>query len=295
MLPGNFRHAQVRDLAWAGFSPPLLRTDTIRGARLPCSRFWRQHLAELDQTPAPLLAFLDTRTDSRLGLYYEALWHYLLENDPDIDLVAHNYPVRDGGKTVGEFDCLFWSALERRHIHLELAVKFYLGVPASGIWLGPGQRDQLDVKLDRLLNHQSRLADHPAAREALLALGIDRCERRIDIKGYLFQPNTGMTPPQGHNPDCPLQSWYTPSEFRSLEPLPGNWLGWQSIPRKRWLSGYHAIDAKPCTAAQTGAQLTEHFSGSERPVLLAACDASGIEQQRCFVTPDGWPSGAVVQ
>jgi hypothetical protein len=289
MLPGNFRHAVVRDLAWAGFGPLLIKTDAIGGAGLRCSPFWIQHLAELDDAPAPLHEFLDTRAASRLGLYYETLWHYLLENDPEIDLIAHNYPVRDGDRTVGEFDCLYWSGLEGRHIHLELAFKFYLGVPDSGIWLGPGQRDQLDMKLDRLVCHQSRLAEHPAAREALLALGIDRPESRIDIKGYLFEPGSGMTPPSGHNAACPLQAWHPVSEFQSLDPPPAHWLGWQVIPRRRWLSPYHASDAVQRSADEIDSLLAEKLSASGSPVLLAACDASGIEQRRCFVTPDEWP------
>ena len=67
------------------------------------------------------------------------------------------------------------------------------------------------------------------AAEALAGLGIEDCERRIDIKGYLFEPNTGMTPPDGYNPDAPMQRWYELDAFTALPPLPEGWLGWQKI------------------------------------------------------------------
>ena len=289
MPAGLFSHGCVRDLAWAGFSPTLLTGNGLSGAGLELTSPWREQLAALDADPTPLLEFLGDAPDGRLGLYYERLWHYLLQHDPDIDFLAHNLPVRDGSRTVGEFDCLYWSRREQRHIHLELAVKFYLGIPEDDIWLGPGGRDRLDIKLDRLVNHQSRLAEHPAASDPLARLGIAHCDSRIDIKGYLFTPGGSIAPPPHHNPLCTLQPWYTLSEFRSLEALPTSWLGWRKIPRHRWLSPF---------LAETGASrnddallewLTSRFAGGRRPVQLAACDADGVEHSRCFVTPDGWP------
>jgi hypothetical protein len=284
-----FRHAAVRDLAWAGFAPQLIKTADIQGAGLDFSDFWRSLLPLLDADPAPLTEFLEQRESGRLGLYYEALWQFLLTHDPDIELIAHNYPVRDGGQTVGEFDCLYWSRRERRHIHLELAVKFYLGVPDRHIWLGPGRRDRLDQKLVRLVGHQSRLSDHPAAREALATLGIDHCERRIDIKGYLFAPPVGMAPPAGYNPQSPLQRWYSLSEFKELPALDPDWTGWQKIPRRRWLSPFAVDRGELRSVDELLAMLQQRLEDSGRPVQIAACDEDGRERYRCFVTPDHWP------
>ncbi|WP_265309277.1 DUF1853 family protein, partial [Pseudomonas aeruginosa] len=41
-----------------------------------------------------------------LGLYYEHLWQFALEQAPDVRLIAANLPVRDGGHTLGELDLL---------------------------------------------------------------------------------------------------------------------------------------------------------------------------------------------
>ena len=152
-----YKHAAVRDLAWAGFSPVLIKTRRMTGAGLRLGKFWKAHLQQLDQDPTALMEHLEQYSSDRLGLYYESLWHYLLQQDPDCELLAHNLPVRDGGQTVGEFDCLFYCRRRKVHIHLELAVKFYLGVASANRWIGPGRHDRLDHKLEHLQQHQSQL------------------------------------------------------------------------------------------------------------------------------------------
>lgn len=284
-----FQHALVRDLAWAGFSEPLIIAPGFSGAGLDMSAFWHGHLQALDEDPGPLCEFLGDAPAGRLGIYYERLWHYLLQQDPDSQLLAHNLPVSEGNRTIGEFDCLFWCNRRKAHIHLELAVKFYLGVPAGNYWLGPGGRDRLDAKLQHMVQRQGRLGAHPAAREALAALGIEDFDSAVDIKGYLFAPPAGMAPPDGHNPANPLRQWFTIDEFSRMDPLPREWIGWQEIPRRRWLSPYRAADG-PLRDGDKIRQLLEHrLAGGGRPVQLAACDADGIERRRCFVTPRAWP------
>jgi hypothetical protein len=289
MRPGIFKHPCVRDLAWAGFAPPMILGPDISGAGIDYSPFWREHLQALDADPAPLLAFLGDACEKRLGIYYERLWHYLLERDPDTELLAHNLPVRDGKRTIGEFDCLFWCRRRNAHIHLELAVKFYLGIPGQDSWLGPGARDRLDIKLDHLLDQQSRLASHPAARQPLQALGIADCLGLIDIKGYLFVPACGMQAPRWHNAANALQRWYSLEEFCALEPLSRSWVGWQEIPRRRWLSPFVAAKSTAQASESLMAALADRLETRGRPVQLAACDQQGVEKHRCFVAPTGWP------
>lgn len=290
-MPGRFyRDPFVRDLAWAGFSPLLMHGPGLQGAGLALNSFWSEHLAGLDRDPAPLRDFLGGTPGGRLGLYYERLWQYLLTEDPDTELIAHNLPVRDGGRTVGEFDCLYWCRRRETHVHLELAVKFYLGVPGSDIWLGPGQRDRLDQKLERLISHQSRLAMQPAGQRVLRETGIENCVSVVDIKGYLFAPGGGLSPPPYHNPHNPLREWYRLSEFLALKALPEHWRGWQKIPRRRWLSSHAVQDGQERSGAELVALLQSQLKHGGRPLQLAACDEHGLEQRRCFVTPEDWPS-----
>ena len=150
--------------------------------------------------------------------------------------------------------------------------------------------DRLDQKLHHVTTHQSRLGQHPAARDTLRGIGVERCISVVDIKGYLFAPPGSQAAPEYHNPHKPLHGWYRLSEFRRLEALPGDWRGWQNIPRHRWLSPHHVSDGRERSAQEMTELLEGHLQPGGRPLQLAACGPDGRERQRCFVTPDDWPT-----
>ena len=289
----------MRDHAWACFSPPLLHSAQLGagpgvencGLTLTPARAAR--LCHLDREPGPLLAHLAARHRNRLGIYFETLWHFFLESDPDTDLLAHNLAVREDGKTLGEFDILYLCKPRQRHIHLELAVKFYLGVPGSNTWLGPGEQDRLDQKVVHLTQRQIRLGEQEPSRESLRALGITRLYKQIEVKGYLFAPTSDSPPPpRGYNRDAPFSRWYRIDEFQALATPAPEEPGWQLLERKHWISPLLAT-ATPATSHSTLlVELQAAFNAGSGPLLLARCDARGRETQRCFVTPQHWPRNA---
>ena len=225
-------------------------------------------------------------------MYFEALWQFFLGTDPDTELLAHNLPVREGGRTLGEFDILYLCKETQRHIHLELAAKFYLGVPGSDIWLGPGQQDQLGLKVAHLTRRQIRLGAQPQAQSQLRSLGIETLHRQIEVKGYLFQPGSGAPAlPQGYNQAVPLSNWYGINEFRALLTTEAGRPGWQLISRQRWLSPL--LLPEPAQAIGDDAllaQLSDIFQAGAGPQMLACCDEQGLERRRCFVAPQSWPT-----
>jgi hypothetical protein len=252
-------------------------------------------LNRLAQDPAPLLAHLALRKQRRLGLYFEALWHFFLAEDPAIDFLAHNLTVRDESRTVGEFDCLYYCREQQRHFHLELAVKFYLCY--RGSWLGPNARDRLDLKLARLEQHQLRLADHPAAAAALERLGIFAPGRQAALRGRLFTPV--QQPDQAAAAGChggsfswlPLNrlATYLHRE-RGDRKEQGINERYALLGRNLWFSPVAVgdTDGEPGPAAVL-ARVQEHFSRASRPLLVAILDQTGQERSRFFVTPDDWP------
>ncbi|MDX1733730.1 MAG: DUF1853 family protein [Halioglobus sp.] len=293
----------MRDLAWACFSQPLIHcSDFARTAADPVDckialtaprRAW---LASLDADPQPLHAHLEARGSRRLGMYYEGLWHFLLRNDPALELVAHNQPVQHDGRTIGEFDCLYFCRERNCHVHLELTVKYYLGYPVrsgsaapSTQWLGPNTRDRLHRKLRHLLEKQSRLADQPGARAVLAELGIDTLQREIAFRGYLFQPPAPLPYPQGHNRHSVSGSWLRIGELRqALQDMPA--ATFLPLPRLRWLSpAVAAASDRPQAGGEIVSTLRQRLARKPVPVLLAALDDAGAEQTRLFVTPDDWP------
>jgi len=290
----------VRDLAWACFGPALVESRRI-GAGEPgaadCApiltgerRLW---LEALDRDATALLQHLGHPLPRRLGIYFEKLWHFFLSTDPDTELVAHNLPVRDDGRTLGEFDCLYYCRRRDRHCHLELAAKYFLGIEGaeSGArWLGPDGRDRLDLKLDHMLRRQLALGDRPQARKRLGELGIVDPLREIALRGRLFQPLTGdLALPPGHNPDNATGTWLRQRSVADFLERPVV-AGYLPLHRLHWLSPAAANGREVLGADELRAGIARHFAAGGRPQMVAALDDAGMETSRFMVVPDNWPT-----
>jgi len=304
-----YQTQEVRDLAWACFSPAMLHAELLaRGDQAvvdcaptltPARRLW---LEQLDRDATRLHEHLSRQRSHRLGVYFEHLWHFFLDQDPATELVAHNLPVHDGGRTLGEFDCIYRCHERQRYIHLELAVKFFLGYGADSSgqaasqwheWLGPNSRDRLDLKVGHLMQHQVQLGEHPRARELLASLGIPALHKELAIKGYLFQPITStLPPPVAFNSQSRMQQWL------SVDQLEHYLTGLESrhylvLPRKRWLAGAYADpQARVLGADELQKAMHSHFGQDSRAQLVAGLDQSATECHRFFVTGPDWPTSS---
>lgn len=301
-----YRTQQVRDLAWACFSPPLLHTQALAGADesvsncglalTPQRSAW---LESLDRNPERLLQHLALHPTRRLGIYFEQLWHFFLTEDPSVELLAHNLPVRENGRTLGEFDIIYQCKQRECSIHLELAVKYFLGYeqqhdnePSTPdqAWIGPNARDRLDLKIDHLLQRQIKLGQSPRAVELLSDLGIGEMRREVEIKGYLFNSMTDPLPaPRGFNTCCQMAQWLPVSSLDIyLQQLPDS--TYCVLPRALWLSpAMHQLAPAQHTASALLLQLEQHFREHSRPQLVAALGHDGQENKRFFVTAVQWP------
>ena len=301
-----YQTQEVRDLAWACFSPSLMSTrklardGTVAGnCGLEFTDRRRAWLEQLDRDATPLLQHLARQRSHRLGVYFEHLWHFLLLQDPEVDLVAHNLAVHHQGRTLGEFDCLYFCHRRQCHVHLELAVKYFLSHRQSGgteagsgwqAWLGPNTADRLDLKIDHLMQRQIRLGDNPVAREKLKDLGIGKLAREVEIKGYLFQSlDDPLPPPRGFNPQRRLETWLGIGSLQAyLQESPGH--RYLCLPKVRWLSPVVAGPAeRVMDALELGTLLSGELARDHRPALIAALDHNGRESHRFFITGDHWP------
>lgn len=275
--------------------------QNIANCELHLSPAREQWLRELDRQPESLQRHLSTLHNKRLGLYFESLWHFFLHQDPHVDLLAHNLAVRTPQKTVGEFDCLYYCHQRERHFHLELAVKYYLSQrshtteePSSHWyeWLGPNNKDNLNRKISHLTQHQIQLGDHPAAQAALQQLGIAELSKEIEIKGYLFQSQSDPLPaPYAFNHQRHLCHWVTVDQ---LIPFlqERHYSHYSILDKTHWLAGARseACRASSIPTQSLVAQLSSWFLKDNRPQLIAAFGAEGVEQERFFVTGPDWPA-----
>lgn len=287
----------VRDLYWALHSPMLIDH--------PCTvdPAWRRRetarylglLKKLDGRNSKLSRTLRRRDVNGVGEYFEFLIRTWLEEVPPARLAASNWQVYDGGRTVGEFDLLFYR--DATLWHWELALKFYLGHPAPDgqfRWYGPDPSDRLDRKWAKMRGQQLRLHTHPAARRALNALNVEPDPTpRAFIKGYLFLPLIGefdVHYPPDVNP-YGLRGWWLhhrhlPSVQEHIDIADDT--RWLILPPRRWMSQafvtdgdrLHDFDDLPSVAQPN------------RPTLLAGLvsdDGQWREVTRGFAVPDGWP------
>lgn len=301
-LPHQLCQASVRDLAWVILSPALLQ-DTPWPQRHPLAGSdWvadperlRHWLLALDRDGQALRQWLAGITSHRLGVYYERLWQFALQQAPGVELLAANLPIRTGGHTLGELDILMRDG-EGVH-HLELAVKFYLGPPAGdGLdpahWLGPGCVDRLDVKLAHLAGHQLPISARSEGRQALACLDIDSASAHLWLGGYLFYPwPAHAESPAGSSPAHLRGRWLHRRDWSAYRAraAPGRW---QPLPRHAWLAPARvaAKDIWPASRFDDLLQaLPEVFTAHLLVRLEQQPQGAWEEAERVFLVADSWP------
>lgn len=301
-LPRRLRHPAVRDLAWTLLSPPLLeRVDGERPRHPLRASAWaasperlERWLHDLDRQPQALLDQLPAAHGNRLGRYYEQLWQFALDAAPDIRLLAANLAIREHGHTLGELDLLVEDDEGLQHI--ELAVKFYLGPSRidgrqAAHWLGPGRLDRLDLKLERLLQHQLRLTHLPAAREPLQRLSPRSAIASLWLGGYLFYPwPQGCAAPTGSDHRHLRGLWLRRSDWPAWQAShPGCW---QPLPRMSWLAPARC-PADDCWSSASFTTWLAELPADAAPRMLVqlAADGHGAWQEvaRVFLVDDHWP------
>jgi hypothetical protein len=256
----------------------------------------RAWLAELDANPAPLIDALGGKPPKRLGLYFEALWQFFLQQDPHTELIAHNLAVHDNGRTLGEFDCLYYDHARQQAVHLELAVKYFLGFHNTTsknepvLWYGPNRQDRLDLKLAHMLDRQIMLGEHSAARDRLKEIGITSFKREIVFHGYLFNAFSAALPyPEGHNKLGHGGRWLAVSDLEKISRGDAA-KEFIILPRQRWLSpAVASMDDEILSSGQLQERMNAHFSEANRAQLITSLNGQGEERERFFVTPDAWP------
>ncbi len=307
-----YRHPVVRDLAWVMVSPGLLQKAPEGQALVKddwCQCIYtthENHLRELDENPTPLLEELSKCKSHRLGIYFEYLLRYWLQAILCVQELQHNVPVfqsqKTGGKrTLGEFDFLFRMDNGKPMQHWEVAVKFYLqkidddGKPR---WVGPGDRDRLDIKLDRLFQHQLKLAGFPEAQACLMHIGTGSIQPAAFIKGYLFYPldeTGGFSPGLIDAVDPALytlsanhhKGWWLPWKKMPVLTTVAD-VCWMILPKYRWLSPVYCEQTEEALL-DTNALMEYcgiHFRHQDSPLLVVELSwqsTAWLEVSRGFI------------
>ncbi len=161
----NLKHQCTRDLYWLLASHSPLNPNVAHFRLFPeeilleMVEVHKTFLVELDDYPREFENYLTEKPTRRLGIYAERLMAYFFKHSPYINLITHSFQVIRSGETLGEIDFIIeWKG---ELYHIELAVKYYLGIDDLNEfknWIGPSGNDNLALKLNKALNHQLMLA-----------------------------------------------------------------------------------------------------------------------------------------
>jgi len=229
----EFTQQSVRDLAWAISSPPLM-SQLSSQCVWPQGAWYQQIYTEslpwiqrLDKDSSELDELLAKQKDRRLGKYFETLWYFWLCKQSRYDIVENNVQINIDGETLGELDFIVFDNQEKKTLHWELAVKFYLGVDDTREmynWHGPNLRDRLDKKVEHLLSRQSVISQDERVLQWLARQGIKIDHCAVILKGRLYfpgavkqagKPKAAMLPLKC-SPDLLYGWWFKPAEFDAV-------------------------------------------------------------------------------
>lgn len=237
----------------------------------------------IDITKTPSL----TKTHSRrLGKYFEDLIEEWLLARDEISHLHRSIQIFEKDKTLGECDFLFLR--DGQPIHWEVAIKFYLLMPDGRFW-GPNFSDRLDIKVNRLINHQIPIVQTKEAKRQIPREFRENVQSEVFFKGQLFYPyGAPRTIPEGINPDHEWGYWLAHGTEAYKEFLDERCSdAFQIVPKMRWLSPVQAEGVElllPCSSLKNA--LEHHFSRSAISLMVARLQKVGslwTEVERFFI------------
>ncbi|GLS84528.1 DUF1853 family protein [Paraferrimonas haliotis] len=256
---------QIAQLEWMISTPELMAfADEFTLPTDQAEEFHDCSQRTLDRLKAGHIAPPSVSPSLRLGFQFEGLLHWLLNHDPNYQIISYNQQIHDQQRTIGAVDFVLRYLPSNEVQHWEAAVKFYLAIDVNGerVYLGANANDSLSRKHQHLCSHQLTLLKQPQAQGLLqqLAIGIDRSV--AFSRGMVFYHE--HYPPTDH-PQLNKQHLHGAWYFAHQAPL-----NLRYFDKPQWLQ------ATPSLVLDTPPRLP--------------CRAINTQGQHCIVVPDHWPT-----
>ncbi|WP_177203423.1 DUF1853 family protein [Marinospirillum celere] len=306
-LASQLQSAYLRDLLWLLEAPDLI---TSHFAGKPDLTFlglgeielpkWFQ---DLENRLDDLEAGLKTAGSKRLGVYHEALWELLLNAAPNIQLLGHHLSIRENKRTLGELDFIYRQKSTGEIYHLEVAIKYYLGLPQGpgepqdlARWIGPAGLDSLAIKVQHSEQRQLPLSDLPLARQQLESViaaskkqgsTLEPIKKQLALPGVLFYPwHSPLQPPLRASQHHWRGWWLYITDWPDFANQFNGKLQGQLLSKPHWLAA--PLHSDLLDQQQLEALLNNHFQQHGWPLQLALFSPQQ-GWQRVFLVKAGWP------
>ena len=182
--------------------------------------------------------------------------------------------------TIGEIDFLLREKINRKAIHLEFALKYYLAIEDGGVmrYIGPKGRDSLEGKSVKLLDHQLKLCSN---HSELLDKELRKFhfEPKLLLKGFIFYP-------YGSKEDC---WWIRQKDLNRIELEERNEY-YIFKQRRDWIFPYDPRLREKCL--KSNKFLDELLDSEQLPLLCLTVSKEGKENL-LMVVADQWPKEEV--
>lgn len=267
----------------------------------------QQWFVDLDNNPDALHEHLSQLKSTRIGIYFEALWEYYLKHAGVATLLAKNRQVRNDKKTLGEYDFIYYCHRRRCHIHLETAVKFYIGIgnddsqsgpSAMDSWIGPACKDRLDLKYTALTERQIRLSETTEGYASLGDIDVTTVVQELALKGILFYrpEHIDAYGPVDVNSAHHRGFWFREKQFISLLGDEQTMESWYVLKRSQWCSPIQVDSIEEMLTSDKLAEFLRGYFSNENtpytktPIQLANMekDDGWKEKQRYFIVAEDW-------
>lgn len=285
-----------RDLSFLIASPSLLDNTPLVPA-ISSQEWWDWFIETKDAIkidsacPQNLNEFVDTQRKYKLGLYAEDLFLYFLKHFSDYKILTHDMQVFIEKRSIGAFDFIV-QAKDGTVEHWEMAIKYFVQHTPSADWIhfiGPGGKDSLHRKMNKMLGRQILLGDHPAAQEGLKNKNIPPPQKkRIVSVGKLFEKfETPFVAPHDGDSLQPTGCWSFLERF--IQYL-------KNTPTRRWAHRKHPFWVAPllienCDELMDVQHVKVFLHTQEKHTMLSEMieTPNGWEEcQRWFVMPNNW-------
>lgn len=295
-----FRQQEIRDLAWAMCSPPMMQIENAIFKHQPLSEVESESLSNLEQEHERLCQHLEVLKRRTVGHYFEQLVAFWISHYSALSIAGQNIQVQGAEQTIGEFDFLLHGTFPPTH--LEVAVKYYLGTGNASSWsewIGPNGKDSLERKVNSLASTQCMLSLREESKPILADLALPSVQPAVMLKGYFFYPyhqilrGKDTAPPFQSHPDH-LRGWWCYAKDASgmIRASPHHW---KILQKPHWLSpalSYHKDELMSGSLMEDFAK--RHVREHNQCLLVAAMSDQDtgvwLEQHRGFIVPDNWPN-----
>jgi hypothetical protein len=244
-----------------------------------------------DATPgtAPLVAQLSTypaQPAYRLGKHFEDCVDRLFESSSTHHIIARNIVIQTPARTLGELDLIYQNS-NAEVVHLELAIKFYLlnkGGTQLTDFIGPAGHDRLDLKWDRLRQHQLPLSDTASVLDVLQHQSIPLPTRQqLLLTGMLFYAyenwRSTIVENIGLNPQHQRGWWLEHHELCQLKTTAGPERGFVILPKWHWIGGpRHYSEPQPMDHTE----LVRRTTADHWPSMVLMYERKQLDQSFVF-------------